>query len=647
MPEDASENSNKDNPKAEKAIPPKPENPEPKETLNKDDSKKEGEGDKEKSNQAADQPKKEEEKPIEEKLKPESLSDEMKNALTKQVKDEESEAEILFADRKTEEEHYTIWNLDLWLESCLKGYNPILGFLMEVFIICFIFIIPSSYFLYSNGGKIDLKKYFSSPGGLDMSNESVFRLSLFIVTCYIFDSATWLISKNIVSLFSAVLSLLWLDESEFFWTVVDGFNSSKEYLRLCAVFLFVFYISNKMFSKFNYPEMKDLISLETNAIKGLVLWYGIYMGMTFIMEIIVYFFICDLKRSSYADAICRLNQKLFIFKKLKLISESGADRSYVCENMVIGFDPGFYLTDNGFFISKDDSEVVAQNIMALLKIKYFTYDQIKKYFPKDHESVFKYLSKSDEVHQEQKISVKTFKGLAKELYSKREDMSRTIAARNYIFEQLELIFSIIVKYISAMVWCTIFTLDYKIYVAGFGTSILTFSWIFGDSIKKLFNCFVFILVIRPYDIGDKINLSGEAYTVRRINLLTTTFLTSLKKLLYVPNHVLMNERIHNMSRSPSERLKLEILLSSGDTTFEKAVSLEKKLKDEIEKKKKYFSDVNFQQILNDKLYFVIHTKQNFHDSEETQEIKRRIIQLFTDNLKKEGISHKNHFLFTD
>lgn len=565
----------------------------------------------------------------------------------KKIKDDknESEKEPLFFERKEETDTLTLWNLDIYLRKRLSPLGLLLTYIIEFLIIVFILFLPSVYYIFYEANLKDFFKFFSSPGPISFDRKSVFRFSLFIAICFGFDSLIWIIMKDIIIICNRLLIIFSLQESELLWRIIDNFNCAKEYLAVSLVFLFIFLLSDKMFTKYKAPNIKDIGDI--NIIKGLILWYGIYMGLMFIMQIILYEFIYDLKRSSYSKTIFDLNNKLFIFQKLKIISEASSsdDRNYISENMDPGYDPGFYLIGQDFFQSKEDAGIVAENIMALLKKNKIIYKDLKVFFPTNPDKVFKFLSGSDSISDEQAITVTQFKNIAQDLYSKREDMSRTLKDRNYIFEKLEFIFSLGVKYIAAIVLCMIFKLDYKFYLATFGTSLFTFSWIFGDTIKNLFNCFVFILITRPFDIGDRVEIDGLSFKVYKINLLNTAFLTNLQKLVYIPNAALIQKSIFNLSRSPPEYLRLELSIDHSTTTVSKAIKLSEKMKNHFKKNKEFVSGLDFMDLANEKLYFKLYINQNFHNYELLDHIKIKIIKAFEEGMQSEHISYKNHFMF--
>lgn len=574
----------------------------------------------------------------------ENIGNKMKEVINQQQEEISEVEEPIFYERKVKVDEYSIWNFDLWIDEKTKNCNFIIKIIMEISVIALIFLGPSGFWIYKNINNITLSKYFESPGELKDDQESLFRLGLFVTLCITFERFISLVNDNLLSIIGFVLNNLYLDDSEIIWKIMDNLSTSSPFLKKSLIVLAVYKLSNIMFSPFEKPDIFNFFNI--NTIKAIALIYSVYLGIMFMMKFFVYILIYDIKKSSYSSNICDLNQKLFIFIKLKSISETkeGHDVDDIINNMNPSYDPGFYLIDGDFFESKEDAKIIAQNIMALLKISKLTYDNTKIYFPNNHENIFKYLTGIDELNKKAVINVNQFKRTAADLFEKRSQMSRTLRDRNSIFEKLEFIFSMMVRYITAIIACYIFEIDYKIYLTSFGTSLLTVSWIFADVIKEVFKCFIFILIIRPFDIGDWVNIDGEDYIVRKIDLVNTTFLTSLDKLIYISNLYLIGTKIQNYARSPPESFRLELLVDS-ETSYKSAIDLKKAVEPEIKKMKKYFSEVKFLEICDGKLSYAIMTPHNFQNIDLTRRKKEKLIGVFEDAMVKSGIKYKNSFQF--
>jgi small-conductance mechanosensitive channel len=95
--------------------------------------------------------------------------------------------------------------------------------------------------------------------------------------------------------------------------------------------------------------------------------------------------------------------------------------------------------------------------------------------------------------------------------------------------------------------------------------ILAFAFMIGSASSKYFDGLLFILVQRPYDIGDRINVSNseseangsgsQGWIVENISLFTTSFvLAASNERATISNGSLAKSRIINGARSPKARL---------------------------------------------------------------------------------------------
>lgn len=83
---------------------------------------------------------------------------------------------------------------------------------------------------------------------------------------------------------------------------------------------------------------------------------------------------------------------------------------------------------------------------------------------------------------------------------------------------------------------------------------------------------IFLFIKHPYDVGDRIKLDKDVYTVKEIRLLSTIFLNGDNALVQAPNVVLNSQFIINFRRSPemSEPFTFDV---AYDTTFEQIEGL--------------------------------------------------------------------------
>lgn len=100
------------------------------------------------------------------------------------------------------------------------------------------------------------------------------------------------------------------------------------------------------------------------------------------------------------------------------------------------------------------------------------------------------------------------------------------------------------------------------------TAILGLSFVFGGLLKEAFESIVHILVMNPYDVGDRIQLEqgrgSKIYTVQKINILTTEVRDLYNQTIYFKNSTLFKGRqIVNLGRSLNAVVEIGFEISAS------------------------------------------------------------------------------------
>lgn len=561
---------------------------------------------------------------------------------------ESEDLEMMIAAKNEENYKFSFWSADDYLHNYLKDYNILLRYAIEIIIFSIIIMIVPILMIIITKENFDIKLYFIAPDANESLASWLFRRNLYICLVYVADVIIYVSADCFSNVAGYILWIIDLYDSSFCWRIIDSFYTKRWYLVKSLTLLFAFFLSNIMFQHYNLPQI-SIHDLE-NVIKTLLLWSSLYCGILFITKFIVGFLTFNVKRQGYTATIANLNYKSFIYNKLEAIAEAktnGDDIKDLCNNLEHGDDDGIYLEyKDGIFSSAESAKVEANNIYVKLHTKKLTAADIKKYFPKDCTQVYLYFTGADiEKDDTNTITAKVFVNMAKELYRERRDMERTLRDRDSLFDKLDLIFSMIMSYVALIILLLLFKADYKLFMASFGTTFITFSWIFADSIKNIYNCFIFLLVIRPYSIGDKVVIAGDTLYVYKVDLLSTAFMTPYSELVYISNTTLMSMQIHNIARSPAQSETIELAVDAS-TTYDQAIKLEKLVKKELENQKLFFKNCFFRSITKEKICFeIIHTK-NFQNSKQLRLKQKLAISIFRKCLSKCEIKFDDSFIFS-
>jgi len=101
------------------------------------------------------------------------------------------------------------------------------------------------------------------------------------------------------------------------------------------------------------------------------------------------------------------------------------------------------------------------------------------------------------------------------------------------------------------------------------TVALGLSFIFGNLLKEIFESVVLLLVMHPYDVGDRIQLGdGDAlriYTVQKINIMTTEVRDLANHCIYLKNNALYNEAsLVNLGRSLNAVVEIGVTFQTSE-----------------------------------------------------------------------------------
>ncbi len=101
-----------------------------------------------------------------------------------------------------------------------------------------------------------------------------------------------------------------------------------------------------------------------------------------------------------------------------------------------------------------------------------------------------------------------------------------------------------------------------------GTTLLSLSFVFAATTQEFLGSCIFLFVKHPYDVGDRVDIDKIYLVVEQISLLYTVFKRiDTMKMVQVPNIILNNLWIENVTRSKAMKEQLDMFISF-DTTLE-------------------------------------------------------------------------------
>jgi len=603
-----------------------------------------------------------------------------------------------------EEEDYGILFVDSYIHYKFSSLPMIFGYFIELLFVAILLLGPSLLLLLITGKKFTIEDMLAERTKDDSVVLAIVRLNFCFFLYYMLDTILFLITENVFSVLKLIVYALGLTKSIFAWGFTRVVYSKRFYARVGFSLMISYMIFDHVFKDSN-----DIILFGFLPVLTLLLfikWLYMYFLALLIVKIVINMMTFEIKRSSNSNDIITLNSKVFNLRKLHKISKatngngastggenkgensSAANRAEATgdeandnndaahdaaadnaaannaapNNSAIrelaasiepSYDTGIYLKYYNLFKSNEEASNYVNKIFARLGKKSLSYEDIELYYPRNPSTVFYHFSGrhidtvEDDEEEKKFISKKEMTIFAQNLYHDQVYMRHTLKDRDSVFEKLDLFFCIIVTYAFFILLLFMFQMDYKYFMATFGTAFLTFSWVFSDSIKNIYTCFLFLLIVRPYNVGDNVMIEQEKMSVYKIDLLTTTFLTTLHKKVYISNVRLVNMNIYNIARSPGQSEIIEIKINPQTLVFEKTKELEENVSKELKNVRSIFPSCKFYSVVDGKLSYEIEHSKNFHNRVRLRKEREKLIRVFIKTMDQTGIQYENSFSFRD
>ncbi|XP_048491223.1 mechanosensitive ion channel protein 10 isoform X2 [Beta vulgaris subsp. vulgaris] len=112
-------------------------------------------------------------------------------------------------------------------------------------------------------------------------------------------------------------------------------------------------------------------------------------------------------------------------------------------------------------------------------------------------------------------------------------------------------------------------------------------FMFGNSVKTVFEAIIFVFIMHPFDVGDRCVIDGVQMIVEEMNILTTIFLRYDNEKIIYPNSTLSTKPISNFYRSPEMGDSVEFAVDFS-TTVDVIAALKTRIKSYLESKPEHW-----------------------------------------------------------
>ncbi|KAL6060815.1 hypothetical protein QOT17_013295 [Balamuthia mandrillaris] len=219
-------------------------------------------------------------------------------------------------------------------------------------------------------------------------------------------------------------------------------------------------------------------------------------------------------------------------------------------------------------VSDEAVEEVADKLMRLLDYKrrgYFTLHEIQSYWGETEKAkrvldMFD-LTRTGTVTREDVVAA------IRKVPIERKRLASTLRDREAIGRVLGRVVSSVFWVIMFIFALLLFGVDSDTLLVPFGTVFLGLSFIFGNSLKNIWEAIIVIFINKPFQVGDRINLGQPTdLIIEKVNLFTTWAYTPDNKLIILSNAALFNKDITQLKRSRNYVVSLNVIVHASTSS---------------------------------------------------------------------------------
>ncbi|KAK4481376.1 hypothetical protein RD792_012263 [Penstemon davidsonii] len=148
------------------------------------------------------------------------------------------------------------------------------------------------------------------------------------------------------------------------------------------------------------------------------------------------------------------------------------------------------------------------------------------------------------------ISKRALKDWVVNAFRERRALALSLNDTKTAVNTLHHMLNVVVGVLIIIIWLLILKVATTHFFIFLSSQLLLVVFMFGNTCKTTFEAIIFLFVMHPFDVGDRIEVDEVQMVVEEMNILTTVLLKFDNHKIYYPNSVLSTKPIHNFYRSP-------------------------------------------------------------------------------------------------
>ncbi|KAM3341582.1 mechanosensitive ion channel protein 8 [Capsicum galapagoense] len=185
------------------------------------------------------------------------------------------------------------------------------------------------------------------------------------------------------------------------------------------------------------------------------------------------------------------------------------------------------------------------------------------------------------------ISKRALKNWMVNAFRERRALALSLNDTKTAVNKLHHMLNVLVGVIILVVWLLILKVATTHFLVFMSSQVLLVVFMFGNTAKTTFEAIIFLFVMHPFDVGDRIEIDGVHMVVEEMNILTTVFLRFDNQKIIYPNSVLSTKPISNYYRSPDMGDAIDFCIHIS-TPMDKIASMKERITRYIENKSEHW-----------------------------------------------------------
>ncbi|RCV07699.1 hypothetical protein SEVIR_1G271000v4 [Setaria viridis] len=203
------------------------------------------------------------------------------------------------------------------------------------------------------------------------------------------------------------------------------------------------------------------------------------------------------------------------------------------------------------------------------------------------EEAIKAMDLFEGAQEHNRVSKRSLKNWVVNAFRERKALALTLNDTKTAVNKLNQMANVVVGIIVFALWLLILGIATTHFFVFLSSQLLLAVFVFGNTLKTIFEAIVFLFVMHPFDVGDRCEIEDVQLVVEEMNIMTTVFLRYDNLKIYYPNSVLATKPIMNFYRSPDMGDAIDFSIHVA-TPVEKLALMKERILRYIDNKKEHW-----------------------------------------------------------